>query len=141
MEHLNLSLFGPFRVAVGDRAVTDFHSDKVRALLAYLALEPDRPHRRESLAGLLWPDYPELSARQSLSQALYDLRAQIGEVRAPIEAAAGDAVRIPLLTITRSVVQLNSAACASDVATFEALLEACLGHGHPTGEGCAACTD
>jgi hypothetical protein len=32
-----------------------FKSNKVRALLAYLAVEMDRPHRREVLAGLLWP--------------------------------------------------------------------------------------
>ena len=27
----------------------------VKALLVYLAVEADRPHRREALAGLLWP--------------------------------------------------------------------------------------
>ena len=42
--------------------VTAFASNKVRALLAYLAVEADRPHRREALAGLLWPEQPEAKA-------------------------------------------------------------------------------
>jgi DNA-binding SARP family transcriptional activator len=44
-----------------------------------LAVEADRPQRREKLVGLLWPDWPERSARQNLSQALYNLRAAIGD--------------------------------------------------------------
>ena len=42
-----LSLFGSFRVTVGGTLVTAFESDKVRALLAYLAIET-QPHRRYS---------------------------------------------------------------------------------------------
>jgi DNA-binding SARP family transcriptional activator len=59
MAHLLLALLGPFQVTLAGEPVTSFESDKVRALLAYLAVEADRPHRRESLAGLLWPDWPE----------------------------------------------------------------------------------
>ena len=39
--------------------ITAFESDKVRALLAYLAVESGRPQRREMLAGLLWPERPD----------------------------------------------------------------------------------
>ena len=53
--------------------VSGFEYDKVRALLAYLAVESDRPHRRETLAGLLWHEKSERDARHDLSQALYDL--------------------------------------------------------------------
>jgi DNA-binding SARP family transcriptional activator len=38
---------------VEEAAVSGFASDKVRALLAYLATEVDQPQRREKLAGLL----------------------------------------------------------------------------------------
>jgi predicted ATPase/DNA-binding SARP family transcriptional activator len=45
MPHLSLSLLGPFQVALDGQPVKDFKSNKVRALLAYLAVEADRPHR------------------------------------------------------------------------------------------------
>ncbi|MCB1376791.1 MAG: hypothetical protein KDK89_00255 [Alphaproteobacteria bacterium] len=44
-----------------------------RALLAFLSLQ-DRSQSRERLAGLLWPDRPEMQARQSLRQSLSSLR-------------------------------------------------------------------
>ncbi len=51
-----------------------FRSRKHFALLVYLALNADRAHRRERLAGLLWSDSEESKARHSLSQALYAVR-------------------------------------------------------------------
>lgn len=51
-----------------------FRSSKHFALLVYLALNTDRAHRRERLAGLLWTDSDESKARHSLSQALYAVR-------------------------------------------------------------------
>jgi DNA-binding SARP family transcriptional activator len=58
---------------------TGFHSDKERALLAYLCVERQGAHRREQLAGLLWPDYPESAARTNLRNALANLRKVIGD--------------------------------------------------------------
>jgi DNA-binding SARP family transcriptional activator len=52
-----------------------FESIKVRALLAYLAVEAKWPHRRKALAGLLWPDLPDETARTNLaSWTAKDLR-------------------------------------------------------------------
>lgn len=51
---------------------------RARALLAYLAVEPDGAVPRERLAGLLWPDVAERHARASLRQTLFDLRAALG---------------------------------------------------------------
>lgn len=56
MTHLQLSLLGTFQATVGEQRVTAFPTDKVRALLAFLAVEAGMPHRRETLAMLLWPD-------------------------------------------------------------------------------------
>ena len=53
MAHLSLTLLGPFQASLDGQPITAFRYDKVRALLAYLAVESDRPHRRETLAGLL----------------------------------------------------------------------------------------
>ncbi|MGD8699471.1 MAG: AAA family ATPase, partial [Gemmatimonadales bacterium] len=51
-----------------------FRSRKHFALLAYLALNADRAHRRERLVNLLWSDSDSSKARHSLSQALYAVR-------------------------------------------------------------------
>ena len=56
MTHLSLKLLGAFQAAIDGQPVDDFISDKVRALLAYLAVEAGKPHRRESLAALLWAE-------------------------------------------------------------------------------------
>ncbi len=65
MAHLSLGVLGSLQVSIDDRPVATFESDKVCALLVYLAAEADRPHRRESLVGLLWPECPEQVARHN----------------------------------------------------------------------------
>ena len=110
MAHLSLSLLGPFQVTLDGQPVTSFKSNKVRALLAYLAVEADRPHRREVLAGLLWPDWPDRDALSNLRYALSNLRRVIGDRTA----------EPPFLLITRDTLQFNTASDHSlDVADFE----------------------
>jgi len=102
-------------MTLDEEPVTGFVSDKVRALLAYLAVETEQPHRREKLAGLLWPDWLERSARANLRRALANLRQVIGDHRATP----------PFLHISRQTVQFNSASDAwIDVAAFTDLLQA-----------------
>jgi DNA-binding SARP family transcriptional activator len=98
MAHLSLSLLGPFQVTLEGQPVTGFKSNKVRALLAYLAVEADQPHHREVLAGLLWPDWPERDALSNLRYALSNLRRVIGDRTA----------QPPLLRITRDTLQFNT---------------------------------
>ena len=74
MTKLVMRLFGGFHVELDGEAVHGFESDKGRALLAYLVVESDRPHRRETVASLLWPDRPDVVARNNLRQALFRLR-------------------------------------------------------------------
>ena len=50
--------------------VTRFRSQKTDALFAYLALYRDRPHTREELITLLWPDADPEAARVNLRSAL-----------------------------------------------------------------------
>jgi DNA-binding SARP family transcriptional activator/predicted ATPase len=118
MARLTVSLLGSFDIKLDDQPVTALVTGKVRALLAYLVVEDDRPHRRETLAGLLWPDYPERSARASLRNALSDLRATVGD---------RDAVRghhDPHLLVTRETIQFNAESdCWVDVAAFNTAIE------------------
>jgi DNA-binding SARP family transcriptional activator len=65
---------GSFQVSLDDQPVIHFESNKVRALLSYLAVEPDRQHRREFLADLLWPGYPRHSALANLRYSISSLK-------------------------------------------------------------------
>ncbi|MCP4548034.1 MAG: hypothetical protein GY835_16335 [bacterium] len=113
MPRLSISLLGAFRVTLDGKPITDFESDKVRMLLAYLVVKSERPHRRERLADLLWPDKRE--PRRNLSQALARLRDAIGD---------RDATP-PFLLITRQDIQFNPASDYEvDVNKFVALLKA-----------------
>lgn len=74
MAQLNIRLLGSFQVSLGTVPVTKFESNKVLALLAYLAVESDQVHNREKLAELLWPEMPAKRANANLSRTLYNLR-------------------------------------------------------------------
>ena len=55
MPKLLLSLLGLFRVELAGEPLVHIASVRVRALLAYLAVERDRPHARESLGLKRYP--------------------------------------------------------------------------------------
>lgn len=94
MPQLELRLLGSFRLDLDNTALTGFHSDKVRALLAYLVLETgDGPVRRDVLTSLLWDGYTAETARHSLRTALHNLR----RVCAPL----------PLLATSRQAAQFD----------------------------------
>lgn len=57
--------------------VSGFASRKAEALFVFLACQP-RPHPRETLATLLWPDNDQGRALANLSVALTSLRKQLG---------------------------------------------------------------
>ena len=77
MANLSLLLFGPGILLLDDDVVRP-HSAKALALLAFLAVECDRPHARDRLAQLLWGSASGAAARQSLRQALYSLKTVAG---------------------------------------------------------------
>ncbi len=130
MAELSLALLGPLQVTLDGAPITTFESDKVRALLAYLAVEADRPHRRDALAGLLWPERPERAAHLNLNQALANLRGALGDRTATP----------PFLCITRETVQFNRASDYElDVETFRARFAACEQHPHRHPETCKPC--
>ncbi len=112
MPHLSLALLGPLEASLDGQPATGFESNKVKALLVYLAVEAGRPHSRETLAGLLWPDYPDRSALSNLRSALANLRQAIGDRQADP----------PFLLITRDAIQFNPASdCALDVSALRDL--------------------
>src|SRR5690349_23025563 len=120
MSQLRNYFFGPLRVTRDDNSLLGFESGKTGGLLAYLVVEANRPHHREALAALLWPDQPDTAARQSLRQALYVVRRALGGdqgseneeahlVSGPLPSTlrSGAGAHTPILLVTRQTVQLN----------------------------------
>jgi two-component SAPR family response regulator len=84
--HLSLSLLGSFQCSVnGNDRSSSFRTKKERLILAYLAVEADRPHQREILGEMFWPGKPEGYARMNLRQALSGIRKAIqnGDAKTP----------------------------------------------------------
>ncbi|MEM7051768.1 MAG: BTAD domain-containing putative transcriptional regulator [Acidobacteriota bacterium] len=94
MSTLEIRLLGGFQVFRDGRPVERFESQKVRALLAYLASHADRPLSRDQLAGLLWPDHEQATARRNLRQALYNLRSNLGSSEKDAIRSAHQAVQL-----------------------------------------------
>lgn len=106
----SLRLFGQLSAETDGVMVTRFRTQKTAALLAYLACHADRPHPREELIAMLWPDADPDAGRHSLSQALTSLRHQLE----PPGVAAGSVV-----VSDRNTVRLNPEAFSADVVVFE----------------------
>jgi predicted ATPase/DNA-binding SARP family transcriptional activator len=70
---LEVKLLGKFEVSHGGKTIA-ITSRPAQSLVAYLILNAGTAHRREKLAGLLWPDSLEETARDNLRHALWRLR-------------------------------------------------------------------
>lgn len=100
---LRITLFGGMAVKLGETAVTDFASRKAAALLAYLVCQP-KPHPRETLATLLWPDNQTSRALGNLSVALNSLRKSLADF---IEADRHTIAFVPQAPYTLDVAQFE----------------------------------
>ena len=70
---LEVRLLGQFDVKRDGKPI-EIPSRPAQALLAYLLLNAGTAHRREKLAGLLWPDATESNARSNLRHKFWRLR-------------------------------------------------------------------
>ena len=109
---LTLSLLGSFQASLNDNPITKFRSNRVQALLIYLAVEQaTTPHQRDKLLDLLWPGMPQKSAQNNLRQTIYQLR-----------QALPDYHNIPFIFTTRKTIQRNpDYPLDCDVTHFETL--------------------
>ena len=98
----------------GDQTVTRFASSRVTALLARLALFPQRDHPREELIDLLWPNSDLDAGRLNLRVALASLRRQLE----PPDVPPGS-----VLAADRATIRLRSAAFRCDAAEFESAVK------------------
>lgn len=113
MAAWTIEMLGGLRAVAPGRVVDRFRTQKTAALLAYLAYHPERPHPRDKLVELLWPQEAPNASRNSLSTALWWLRQEMG---IPGTAA-------PVLLTSRASVSLNMSLVRTDVAEFEGALQ------------------
>jgi DNA-binding SARP family transcriptional activator len=71
---LNVGLLGVFRVAGVDNRTWSELGPSGRGLASFLFTYPGRPHRRERLADLFWPELDAERARRALNSAIWRLR-------------------------------------------------------------------
>lgn len=150
MSKLQVKLFGDFRVRLDEIAITEFESNRARALLAYIALHADRPHRRDTLATLLW----DVDAGD---RGLTNLRSTLRRVQ---NALQPNSHAVPFLQVNRNSVQFEVASLNNrygapgqesletetmeaqiDVLAFEQLWSEIDAHGHQQIGGCAFCIE
>lgn len=96
MHQLKIRCFGTLNISKDNQVITQFDTDKARALLVYLVLEHHRSLTRSHLAGMLWSDLSEKQALQSLRQTLSILRKTLGEFSSQ-----------PLILAEKDVLQIN----------------------------------
>jgi WD40 repeat protein/class 3 adenylate cyclase len=73
---LQIRLLGQFDIRLDGKRVL-IPSRPGQSLLAYLTLSAGTPHRREILAGILWPDFSDDNARKNLRHELWRIRKSI----------------------------------------------------------------
>lgn len=114
MDGFHVSLFGKFRVRVGNTEALGFERLKVQELFCYLLLYRERPHPREVLAGLFWGDNSTQQAKRYLSKTLWQLQTALAAVP---DGAGGE-----VLLVESEWIRLNlQANLWLDTASFEAV--------------------
>src|SRR5262245_4648001 len=104
----NIRTLGGLQLVYRDRAITTVNTNRLQALLAYLALHTGVQHSREHLAFLFWPDSTESQARTNLRQLLHHLRSALPDAGQFIE------------TDGQNLLWRRTAEFSIDVADFEA---------------------
>ena len=123
MSELIFSFLGPIQLSHPQIGEITISKRKALALLAYLVIEVDHPHTRESMLGLLWPEHSTAAAQNNL-------RVTCSQLQKQLEKAQEDAQ--PYLITNRLDLQFNPLSKYElDVNLFGNLIEACRIHVHP----------
>src|SRR5262245_27534596 len=101
-------MLGGLQLVYRERAITTVNTNRLQALLAYLALHTGVQHSREHLAFLFWPDSTESQARTNLRQLLHHLRSALPDAGQFLE------------TDGQNILWRPTAEFCIDVADFEA---------------------
>jgi predicted ATPase len=113
--HWRIELLGGLSASNGEWRLNHFPGRPVAALLARLAMFPQRSHAREELIELLWPGVDIDVGRNRLRQVLSTLRSLLG--------TPGSGTRA-IVIADRTTVRFDSTSVACDALEFEAACRA-----------------
>ena len=103
-QDLHVRVLGRTELAVSGRPLVELASAKAAALLVYLAVT-GTGHSRSALAGLLWSDLPEQTARANLRMVLSKLRRVLPDhlevTRQAVALASGQDVWVDAVEVAR----------------------------------------
>lgn len=105
---------GALRVSIG-RSARPIKSRKSRALIAYLALSPQRAESRVRIAGLLWSEKTDKESRVSLRQQLRGLKRDLGASGANVLGSDRLNVWLEDALVTSDIGELFAALNAGEV--------------------------
>ncbi len=119
---LHLSLLGDFQLTCRGQPEQSVHTNRMRALLAYLALHSEAATSRQRLAFLFWPDSEESQARTNLRQLLHHLRQAFPQIERyldfgsrTIQWRSGAPLRIDVAEFTANIAEAETAAQREDL--------------------------
>ena len=119
---LEVRLLGAFSIKSGQKSVA-LTSRPAQSLFAYLVLSAGSSHRREKLAGQLWPESREEAARDYLRHALWRIRKALGSVSAAHLLKADD-LSVTFVATEESRVDAAVVGRAADSQTADKLMGA-----------------
>ena len=110
MAKLRLRLLGGFHLEHESGEPIALHLRKAEGMLAYLAVAEGHAASRERLATLLWGEFAQARARQSLRQTLLGLTKRLSKID------------LPVLRMESQTVSLVADSLAIDVLEFQSLI-------------------
>ncbi|PYS90789.1 MAG: hypothetical protein DMF64_14035 [Acidobacteria bacterium] len=99
MTAISIHLLGKLCVRRNEQVIGCLDGCKMQELFGYLLLYRDRPHPRETLAGLLWGDTSVAQSKKYLRQSLWQLQTALG--------TQSQTTNAPLLLVAPDWIQVN----------------------------------
>ncbi|WP_290869140.1 AAA family ATPase [Aquabacterium sp.] len=106
---VQIRLLGGVTLSLGGQPLQAFPYDKLKAVLAFLAMQPGVPCARDALASMLWPHSDGSAALGNLRRALFDLRKMLTPMAQPLLQA--DRRHVSLLNTPGLVVDAMQLLC------------------------------
>jgi DNA-binding SARP family transcriptional activator len=108
---IELSLLGGVELLGIEQTAADrlLAQPKITALLAFLALSPERrPQRRDRIVGMLWPELDQAHARTALRKAVHAIRSSLGA--AAVRSRGDEEIGLAVPPVWCDAVELAAAA-------------------------------